>query len=465
MAFNNEMLSYFANKMWSKNKDTFVSKETGKSLSTNDYTNEDKNKLDNLSAETTTYDNTTSGLTSTNVQGAIDEINTELSTKSDSTHNHDDSYYTKTEINSKLSDLPTGAESTSCDMNIFGKKVKKIDYECDALDTFHNSLKIETSVLPYKFSSGSAVVYNNEIHILGGNDSSTYTKHYKYDGTSWTEVGTLHYEFRTGGAVVYNNEIHILGSNYGDSTLTKHYKYDGTSWTEVSTLPYNFYAGSAVVYNNEIHILGGSNNNYEMVDVSHGIYTGNKWLYIENILPYKFANCSAVVYNNEIHILGGSGNSDSACTKHYKWNGISWTEVSTLPYNFCWGGAVVYNNEIHILGGNSDSTRTKHYKYDGASWTEVGTLPYEFSNGSVVIYNNEIHILGGSYDNIYHYNHYKYDGTSWTEVGKLPYEFCYGCAVVLQGIAFILGGTYDKRKWAESDLDYSTLRVKSVYYQ
>ena len=77
MAFNIEMLRYFANKMWRKNKDTFVSKETGKSLSTNDYTNEDKNKLDNLSAETTTYDNTTSGLTSTNVQGAIDELKSE----------------------------------------------------------------------------------------------------------------------------------------------------------------------------------------------------------------------------------------------------------------------------------------------------------------------------------------------------------------------------------------------------
>lgn len=74
MAFNNEILSYFANKMWSKNKDIFVLKETGKSLSTNDYTNEDKNKLDNLSAEATSYDNTTSGLTSTNVQGAIDEL-------------------------------------------------------------------------------------------------------------------------------------------------------------------------------------------------------------------------------------------------------------------------------------------------------------------------------------------------------------------------------------------------------
>ena len=255
MAFNNEMLSYFANKMWSKNKDTFVSKETGKSLSTNDYTNEDKNKLDNLSAETTTYDNSTSGLSATNVQGAIDEINNELSDKSDSTHNHDDryyteteidtklsgksdtshnhddSYYTKTEINSKLSDLPTGAETTSCDMSILGKKVKKIDYECDASDTFHDLVETETPFLPYAFSNGSAVVYNNEIHILGAWDNPT--KHYKYDGISWTEASTLPYAFCNGSAVVYNNEIHIFGGVNRDNTYIKHYKEDGIFWREV----------------------------------------------------------------------------------------------------------------------------------------------------------------------------------------------------------------------------------------
>ena len=127
MAFNIEMLRYFANKMWRKNKDTFVSKETGKSLSTNDYTNEDKNKLDNLSAETTTYDNTNSGLTSTNVQGAIDEINTEILNKSDTSHTHDDIYYaksdvyTKTEVNTKISEVSskvTELSSTKADATI-----------------------------------------------------------------------------------------------------------------------------------------------------------------------------------------------------------------------------------------------------------------------------------------------------------------------------------------------------------
>ena len=114
---------------------------------------------------------------------------------------------------------------------------------------------ISVSTLPYEFCKGSAVVYNNEIHILGGNRDRT--KHYKYNGTSWSSVSTLPYDFYEGSAVVYNNEIHILGGSAGN---TKHYKYNGASWSSVSTLPYEFYRGSAVALNDEIHILGGSNH-------------------------------------------------------------------------------------------------------------------------------------------------------------------------------------------------------------
>lgn len=165
MAFNNEMLSYFANKMWSKNKDTFVSKETGKSLSTNDYTNEDKNKLDNLSAKTTTYDNTDSGLSSTNVQGAIDEINTKLSTKSDSTHNHDDRYYTETEIDNKLS--TKSDTSHTHDSSYYKKSEVYTKTETDNKieeNNIHKSLSIATvqGVHGIRYYESNLEVYNAE---------------------------------------------------------------------------------------------------------------------------------------------------------------------------------------------------------------------------------------------------------------------------------------------------------------
>ena len=138
--------------------------------------------------------------------------------------------------------------------------------------------QIELLNLPYNFYLGSAVVYNNEIHILGSDISGNYTNHYKYNGSSWTSVSTLPYRFYGGSAVVYNNEIHILGSS---SDYTKHYKYNGSSWTSVSTLPYYFYNGSAVVYNNEIHILGSGISGNR---TNHYIYNGSSWI---NNISYK----------------------------------------------------------------------------------------------------------------------------------------------------------------------------------
>ena len=120
---------------------------------------------------------------------------------------------------------------------------------------------IEVSELPYGFSSGVALVYNNEIHILGAYASENRTKHYKWNGTSWVSVSTLPYQFYYGSAVVYNDEIHILGS-VESSSQTKHYKWNGSSWSSVSTLPYSGYYASAVVYNDEIHILGGNSSLY-----------------------------------------------------------------------------------------------------------------------------------------------------------------------------------------------------------
>ena len=84
-------------------------------------------------------------------------------------------------------------------------------------------------------------------------------------------------------------------------------------------------------------------------------------------MPYGFYYGSSVVYNNEIHILGGSGSTSYVPNgeNHYKWNGSSWTSVSTLPYEFYEGRAVVYNNEIDILGGDAYGTdkSKNHYYY------------------------------------------------------------------------------------------------------
>ena len=115
------------------------------------------------------------------------------------------------------------------------------------------------STLPYVFAFGRAVVYNNDVHLLGGRHDYS-ENHYKYDGSSWTEVSTLPYDVIRSRAVVLNNEIHILGSSVDSGKTNKHYKYDGSNWVELDDLPYDLYDGSAVVYKDKIHILGSRDN-------------------------------------------------------------------------------------------------------------------------------------------------------------------------------------------------------------
>lgn len=312
---------------------------------------------------------------------------------------------------------------------------------------------VEVSTLPYDFAQGAAVVYNNEIHIIGSNASSLCrTKHYKWNGSTWTEVSELPYSFANGSAIVYNNEIHILGSS---KSYTTHHKWNGSVWTEVSTLPYDYYAGSVVVYNGELHLLGSSDYGKK-----HYKYDGSAWASVSTI-PYNFSYGSAFVYNTEIRLLGGT---DSK-TNHYKWNGTAWVEVEELPYSFDFGCSVITDTEIYLMGGSNDGTAFCQYSFEESKWSKVGVtdsipmqvvahnhdelaadhkwesladLPHMFYRASCVNLNGEIHIMGSGYGT-HSKKHYKWDGSSWTSVSTLPYSFDYGSAVVYNDEIHILG--------------------------
>lgn len=63
------------------------------------------------------------------------ETDIKLSEKSDTTHNHNDSYYTKSEINNKLSNLPTNAESTTYSNSASGLSATNVQGAIDEVAT------------------------------------------------------------------------------------------------------------------------------------------------------------------------------------------------------------------------------------------------------------------------------------------------------------------------------------------
>lgn len=245
--------------------------------------------------------------------------------------------------------------------------------------------------LPFEFFSGPIVVLNNEIHVLGAINPDYTRSHYKYNGKQWVYVSTLPYDIGSNGtAIAFNGEIHIIG---GNNHYIDHYKYNGTEWVFVTNIPCLFMGGTSVVWNDEIHLLGGMlGGDFE----KHCKFDGESWTNVST-LPYDYVSGYSAVWNNEIHLIsGGWGDSD-----HYKYDGNSWVSVGDLPYHIYCGQVLLYDDKIHMLG---DITNEKaHYIFNGISWDKVPEeLPYNFCSGLAAILDNEIHLIG-NYESCSHY--------------------------------------------------------------
>lgn len=252
------------------------------------------------------------------------------------------------------------------------------------------------SELPYDIEDRNTgvVLYNDEIHLLGGNlglAQVTVKYHYKYDGTKWVRLSDLPYEFSMGSAVVYNGEIHLIGGQY---SLNKHYKYDGNTWTDLGDMPFDLQLSTAIVWNNEIHAI--SKNSSEVGE--HYKWTGSSWVRVCSIPFESYSinwpeNMDLVVYNNQMHLFADDAVDGERV--HLKWTGSKWEQASDLINDGIWyqevSNVVVYNNKIRVFGKWTQKV------WDGNTWEEDDiSLPNYFVNNVLLVIGSELHMLGGT---------------------------------------------------------------------
>ena len=192
--------------------------------------------------------------------------------------------------------------------------------------------------------TGQVVVLNNEIHILYN------TTHKKWDGTQWVTVSTLPYKFY-GVAVVYNDEIYILGGRQGAEDHHNYvYKFNGTTWTRLANLPSCYMLFGCVVYHGKIHIMGGRySSNSTTTYESHYSFDGVTWTN-ETSMPKTNYAFLTTVYEDKIHVIGG--NDTNMTASHYTWDGTSWTRendinIDSMPLTN--GVALVYGGRLRIF--------------------------------------------------------------------------------------------------------------------
>ena len=130
-------------------------------------------------------------------------------------------------------------------------------------DLYLYKLNNNTWEKAYLYSSyilDCAVAYNGYIYTFSGASK----KYYTFNGSLWqNDAFPWPYNHMVARSIVYNNEIHLLGgdfSNGGEKSC--HYRFNGSTFTQISnSLPYlSFYGGALAVHNYELHMLSGHRN-------------------------------------------------------------------------------------------------------------------------------------------------------------------------------------------------------------
>ena len=131
------------------------------------------------------------------------ETDIKLSEKSDTTHNHNDSYYTKSEINNKLSNLPTNAESITYSNSTSGLTSTNVQGAIDNINTEINELtnkvnkyhsKVMTVVIDQSNSNPSTcITYADDALSMtpGSSEWDSFFGHYPCLFKDGVEVGKL----------------------------------------------------------------------------------------------------------------------------------------------------------------------------------------------------------------------------------------------------------------------------------
>ncbi len=215
------------------------------------------------------------------------------------------------------------------------------------------------------------------------------------------------------GAVVYNDEIYIVGGldgGHGSSATSFAYfdKYNPATnqWTVLEDAPRARDHFNAVLVGDEMYLAGGRQtdvgsffaNTLAEVDVYN--FTTGQWRTLPSSanIPTERAGTLAAAIGNEVIVVGGETTQSQAHdeTEALNTNNDTWRTLDTLNEGRHSGGMVVCNDTLYavagsnILGGLGEIGSTERFSFNGATTCPrspftVGTLvgnpsPLNFGN-------------------------------------------------------------------------------------
>lgn len=170
------------------------------------------------------------------------------------------------------------------------------------MDAWDGTEWTTVAAIPFSHRGGGLVVYDDDMYLIGGelysDGHTTYNnprKLRKWNGTEWVDMSEIPFDFVLGGCIVYDNKIHIIGGNNQQSQI-KHYTWDGTDWEQIVDSNYPPKVYLVFEYNDTINALS-NDGRYE--------YHDNAWVKQEKPDVVINNGTKVVVQNGHVHLLGG----------------------------------------------------------------------------------------------------------------------------------------------------------------
>ena len=425
--------------------DEKVDKVSGKGLSTNDYTNEEKDKLSNLSTVAT----------SGSYNDLIDRPT--IPTKTSELTN-DSSFASETYVTNKIAEAQLGGgDGSSIDLSVYQTKSD------DTLTTDSKTIvgainELDTkSIKSVNYSTIDTTIENDVSNRLTNLETNKADKTYVDERVANVSVDLSDYALKSDiptkvseltNDIPYLTEHQDL-SNY--QTLSSN-TLNTTDKTIVGAINELFQCGNNVKQKlvDALVAKGVNCSTSDNFDTLIGYIStlgkeeiGDIWKSMSNMISSTYNIAGAESINDKIYCIGDSLNYCYIPSTD-TWETKTQSSTTRVGISTC-----VANQKIYCLGGinssNGEYLNTNEY-YDPITnaWTTKANMPYQMANFSSSSVDNLIYAVGGyKYGQVENNNTnfcYSPSTNTWTTKCNMNYQRLYHTSSVSNDMIYVFGG-------------------------